>query len=119
MEARAAVMNAVYHRCLSVTTAEAGHTALGRSTNLMSVDAEKLYLVQQYLHGLWMFPVLCLIVLGILVSVVGLSAFAGMGLLCTLLPIQLKLTKMVSSGRKVRGLVTAVLASSLIVMPRK
>ena len=47
MEARAAVMNAVYHRCLSVTTAEAGHTALGRSTNLMSVDAEKLYLVQQ------------------------------------------------------------------------
>ena len=48
-----------------------------------------------------MFPVLCLIVLGILVSVVGLSAIAGMGLLCTLLPIQLKLTKMVSSGRKV------------------
>ena len=64
MEVRAAMMNAIYRQCLRVSTAESGRIGLGRSSNLMSVDAEKLYLTAQYLHALWMFPVLCVTVLG-------------------------------------------------------
>eukprot|EP00038_Savillea_parva_P006855 m.166314 g.166314 ORF g.166314 m.166314 type:complete len:1436 (+) comp12676_c0_seq1:372-4679(+) len=100
MESRASVMQAVYMRCLEVPAAEASELSLGSSTNLMSVDAEKLYLSAQYIHTLWLFPLLCVVVLGILTTIVGLSAVAGMVLIVSLVPIQLVLTRMIREGRK-------------------
>ena len=92
MEARTIVMNAVFNKCVSVRAAEAADMSLGSSANLMSVDAEKLYLTAQYMHGVWVFPTMCMAVLGILWSIVGVAAVAGITLLCLLLPLQLWLT---------------------------
>ena len=93
MEARTIVMNAVFDKCLGVRAAEAGAMSLGSSANLMSVDAEKLYLTAQYVHGVWVFPTMSIVVLGILWDIVGVGAVAGMTLLCLLLPLQLWLTE--------------------------
>lgn len=100
MEARVTTMNAVFERCLAVPAAEIGALSLGTSTNLMSVDAEKLYLTAQYAHALWLFPAMCITVLCILTTVIGLGAVAGIALLCAMLPLQLHLTKRIREGRQ-------------------
>lgn len=47
MEARTMSINAVFTKCVGVRSAESTAMSLGSSANLMSVDAEKLYLTGQ------------------------------------------------------------------------
>ena len=48
MKIRGAMVNAVYERALRLTSVGSVGASVGRTTNLMSVDAEKLFLACQY-----------------------------------------------------------------------
>lgn len=56
MAVRTSVMMSVYEHSLQLTTASRLRTTIGQTTNLMSIDAEKLFAAAQFVHFLWYLP---------------------------------------------------------------
>ena len=50
---RCAAMMAVYEQALKLTTSARMKNSVGQTTNLMSIDAEKLNIAVQFIHFLW------------------------------------------------------------------
>lgn len=62
---------------------------VGQTTNLMAIDAEKLFLAIQFIHFIWQGPVTSIIVMLLLIREVGLlPAFSGMIFIFLLIPLQ-------------------------------
>lgn len=93
MKIRGSLMNVVYGRALHLTASARSDVSIGQTTNLMSVDAEKLFLFIQYSHFFWHTPLIFVIVLTILATIVGWAAAAGMGLMLILFPLNRKMGK--------------------------
>eukprot|EP01135_Chromosphaera_perkinsii_P005378 Nk52_evm59s343 gene=Nk52_evmTU59s343 len=84
---RSATIGAVYRKSLRLSNAARQIETVGKITNLMAVDAERLRDAPLYLHRVWVAPVQILVAIGLLVNVVGISAFAGLLVMIGIMPI--------------------------------
>jgi ABC-type multidrug transport system fused ATPase/permease subunit len=86
---RSGIMMAVYSHALKLTAAARMENTIGQTTNLIAIDAEKLFLAVQYLHSLWHGPLANLIVMALLIREVGGGpAMLGMAVNCFFIPFQ-------------------------------
>lgn len=98
---RSSVMMAVYTQALQLTSSSKLQNTVGQTTNLVAIDAEKLFLSAQFLHFIWHGPVTVICVMCILIPEVGLApALAGLGMMFSIMPIQKYLAKNIGLVRR-------------------
>ena len=97
---RAATMMAVYQHSLGLTASARLGTTVGSTTNLMAIDAEKLFLTTQFIHFLWHGPLAFLMSLVVLFIELGPSALAGFALLAALIFMQKRISKRIGANRR-------------------
>lgn len=86
---RGAVMMRIYEHALQLSPPSRRSTPPAQIMNLMSVDADKLFLSAHYLHALWHGPLAIVIVLILLSLEIGvISAVCGMAVLIAMIPVQ-------------------------------
>ena len=70
---RSGVMMAVYEKALRLTSASRMQNTIGQTTNLMSIDSEKLFLSAQFLHFIWHGPMANILVMLLIIQDVGVG----------------------------------------------
>ena len=86
---RSGVMMAVYEKALRLTSASRMQNTIGQTTNLMSIDSEKLFLSAQFLHFVWHGPIANIIVMLLIIQDVGVGpGLLGLASQLALLPLQ-------------------------------
>lgn len=97
---RTAVMMNIYEHALLLTPTSRQRAPAGRIINLMSVDADKLFLSAHYFHALWHGPLAIIAVLILLTFEIGaISAVCGVSVLVAMLPVQHKLAHSIKAYR--------------------
>ena len=97
---RAAIMMHIYEHALVLTPSSRQKAPAGQIINLMSVDADKLFLSAHYFHALWHGPFAIIVVLVLLTFEIGaISAVCGVAVLIGMLPVQHKLAQIIKSNR--------------------
>ncbi|XP_071120825.1 multidrug resistance-associated protein 1-like isoform X2 [Mytilus edulis] len=84
---KAALMAAVYRKALTLTSGARKESTVGEIVNLMSIDTQHVQDNINYLWALWSSPLQIGLCLYFLYQTVGVSAFAGFGILILLLPV--------------------------------
>jgi ATP-binding cassette, subfamily C (CFTR/MRP), member 1 len=98
---KAALNMSIYEQSLSITAAAKQANSVGQTTNLASIDCEKVFLACQFPHFLWQGPLTCLIIMCILITEVGVGpALAGMGVILFLVPTQNFLAAKIGMARR-------------------
>eukprot|EP00451_Oxyrrhis_marina_P030467 CAMPEP_0204372582 /NCGR_PEP_ID=MMETSP0469-20131031/47396_1 /ASSEMBLY_ACC=CAM_ASM_000384 /TAXON_ID=2969 /ORGANISM="Oxyrrhis marina" /LENGTH=1251 /DNA_ID=CAMNT_0051362909 /DNA_START=39 /DNA_END=3794 /DNA_ORIENTATION=- len=86
--ARTGLMAAIYEHAMQLSAEGRLKSTIGQTTNLMSVDAEKMVLAAQGIHFLWMTPLQTLIMTGVFVNFIGWEAVPGIALFVLGWPLQ-------------------------------
>ena len=98
---RSGVMMSVYEKALKLTSASRMQNSIGQTTNLMSIDAEKLFLSVQFLHFIWHGPVANVLVMLLIIQDVGVGpGLLGLASQLALLPIQNYLAESIGRVRR-------------------
>jgi ABC-type multidrug transport system fused ATPase/permease subunit len=98
---RSGVMMAVYEKALKLTSASRMQNTIGQTTNLMSIDAEKLFLSAQFLHFIWHGPIANIIVMTLIIQDVGVGpGLLGLASQLALLPLQNYLADTIGKVRR-------------------
>lgn len=101
MALRSTLSMAIYEHSLRLTSKSRLNCSVGQITNFVVIDVEKLFLCVQYLHYLWLAPVVCLLIMLLIIPYVGPeSAFSCVGWLLVLFPIQNKMAEYIGNIRK-------------------
>jgi ABC-type multidrug transport system fused ATPase/permease subunit len=87
MRIRSAIISAVYKKALRLSSAARQKSTVGEIVNLMSVDAQRFQDVTTYLHTLWSGPFQIALCLYFLYGAIGASAFAGLGVMILMIPV--------------------------------
>eukprot|EP00301_Raphidiophrys_heterophryoidea_P005610 c12337_g2_i1.p1 GENE.c12337_g2_i1~~c12337_g2_i1.p1 ORF type:complete len:1012 (+),score=248.52 c12337_g2_i1:94-3129(+) len=87
LRVRAAVCSLVYSKSLHLSYASRARFGIGRIVSLMQIDAQKICDAVPYLHLTWSAPFQLAVALYLLHDEVGLSTFAGLGVLIVLMPL--------------------------------
>lgn len=96
---RAVLIAAVYRRALLHPGASSGSTS-GQVVNLLASDAGKFIDVLPLIHFLWAAPVIIIVATYFLISYLGVSALAGIGLLIALVPLNSSIMRKTQKVRK-------------------
>jgi ATP-binding cassette subfamily C (CFTR/MRP) protein 1 len=83
---------AVYRKALVLSAGERQTRTLGEITNLMSIDAQRLQDLTNYLHALWYSPLQIALALFFLWQQMGASSMGGVAVIVVMIPV----TKMVA-----------------------
>jgi ATP-binding cassette subfamily C (CFTR/MRP) protein 1 len=98
---RSGIMMAVYEKSLKLTSASRMQNTIGQTTNLMSIDAEKLFVSVQFVHFVWQGPVANIIVMFLIIQDVGVGpALLGLASQLALIPIQNYLADTIGKVRR-------------------
>jgi len=98
---RAATAASIYHHMLNLTSKGKQHLLTGETTNLVSIDCQKLFEVCQEGHLIWSCPLSMVIVTILLLVTLGPSTLVGMVSMFCLVPIVQKVVgKMMIIRRK-------------------
>ena len=104
--ARSAIAQAVFEKALRLTYGASREFGEGAIVSFMQIDADKLANSIPYLHLIWSAPLQLAICLWLLYGIVGPAAFAGLGVLVLLMPLntfvakkQMRLTKATMEAR--------------------
>jgi ABC-type multidrug transport system fused ATPase/permease subunit len=87
MSMRSAIVNAIYVRSIYLSPVGRAGLTSGEVSNLMAVDAQKLYEVAQEGHLIWALPLSIALVGYFLVDIIGPSALSGIAVLVGFVPI--------------------------------
>lgn len=86
---RSGVMMHVFTHAINLTSASKLQNSIGQTTNLIAIDAEKLFLAFQFLHFLWHGPLASICVCLLIMRDIGFqAALAGLGWIFLLIPLQ-------------------------------
>lgn len=86
---RSGVMMHVFTHAINLTSASKLQNSVGQTTNLIAIDAEKLFLAFQFLHFLWHGPIASICVCLLIMRDIGFqAALAGLGWIFVLIPLQ-------------------------------
>ncbi|XP_074648822.1 multidrug resistance-associated protein 1-like isoform X2 [Tubulanus polymorphus] len=87
MRLRGSIIAAVYRKALILSNSAKKTSTQGEIVNLMAVDSQKLQDIPNYLHLVWSAPLTVVVALVLLYQELGASAFAGLGVIVLLIPI--------------------------------
>ena len=96
---------AIYRKALFLSAGERQSRTLGEITNLMSIDAQRLQQLTNYLHALWYSPLQFILALVFLWQQLGASSLGGVAIIMIMIPV----TKAVAEwmGAQQKQLMTA------------
>ncbi|KAI9138244.1 P-loop containing nucleoside triphosphate hydrolase protein [Paraphysoderma sedebokerense] len=100
VKVRTALTTAIFRKALKLSPKARIEWNVGKVTNVMSTDVNRVDMVTPYLHFLWSAPLQIVICLALLIFQLGPSALAGLGLMIIFGPIQGKVMSMLSQYRK-------------------
>ncbi len=85
---KASIMMNVYEQAIHLTNASRQQCTIGQTTNLMSIDADKIALASQFVHFLWHAPCSCFAIFIILIFEIGfVASFFGISFLFCFMPL--------------------------------
>jgi hypothetical protein len=87
LRTRTAVVTAVYRKALVLAAAERQARTLGEITNLMSIDAQKLQDLTNYLHAIWYSFVQIALAIFFLWKQLGPSCLGGVAVIVIMIPV--------------------------------
>lgn len=87
MRMRSAMINAVYHKALKLSSTARGQFTTGEIVNLMSVDTQRIMDYMQVFNLLWVTPLQIGIAIFLLWGQLGVATMGGVGVMLLLLPI--------------------------------
>ena len=87
LRVRSAVVMAVYRKALLLSAGERQTRTLGEITNLMSIDAQRLQELCNYLHALWYSPLQIALALFFLWRQLGYSSLGGVFVIVIMIPV--------------------------------
>ncbi|KAL0232662.1 hypothetical protein GEMRC1_011409 [Eukaryota sp. GEM-RC1] len=93
MLARAGLCSLIYTKSLRLSPSAWKKFPPGKVQNIMSTDAEALNGLLSYLHNIWSAPLQIIVSLVLLFRLVGVAAFAGLGIMIIMVPITGKISK--------------------------
>lgn len=99
---RAAVVSAVYRRALNLTPDGRSGLTTGEVTNLVAVDALKLFEVMQEGHLIWSCPLSMIVVSILLILIMGPTTLVGVAVLFAFVPLTTHITAKMIAVRKQR-----------------
>ena len=99
---RAAVVSAVYRRALNLTPDGRSGLTTGGVTNLVAVDAQKLFEVMQEGHLIWSCPLSMILVSILLILIMGPTTLVGVAVLFAFVPLTTHITAKMIAVRKQR-----------------
>ena len=99
---RAAVVSAAYRKALSLSPGGRAGLSTGEVTNLVAVDAQKLFEVMQDGHLVWSCPLSMCLVSILLVVIMGPTTLVGVAILFMFVPITSRITRKMCAVRKSR-----------------
>lgn len=97
---RASIAGLVYRKAFSMSFDSRKKYTVGEMVNHQSVDSSRLDGTMQYLHMLWSGPIQIAVSLALLYRIVGVSVFAGLGVLVLMIPINLQISQKLSVLQK-------------------
>jgi len=83
---RAATQVTMYRKSLRLSSQARGAKSIGDIVNLMSVDAQKFYILARAGHALWSGPLQLVIAMSLLYRLVGWSMLAGVAIMVAIAP---------------------------------
>lgn len=98
MQIRLALTGMIYKKSMAVTLAD--RPAESQVINLIASDAQKFEDAAQFIHFLYVGPIEAIVVTYFMYQLIGISAFASMGLLFLLIPLQTYFSARMSQLRK-------------------
>ncbi|KAJ7298462.1 hypothetical protein O6H91_Y577300 [Diphasiastrum complanatum] len=85
LSAKSILIAAVFHKSLRISSFARQSHGTGHIVNYMSVDVQEVANFTTNIHDLWIMPVQIVLALVILFKVIGLSTFAGLGIMSIIL----------------------------------
>lgn len=98
MQVRVALVSALFSKCLSLPISNSYSS--GQITSFISADVQRFEDASGFLHFLWLGPLETLVVTYFVYIHIGMAAFAAIGVLLLLIPLQSALAKALSAQRK-------------------
>jgi ABC-type multidrug transport system fused ATPase/permease subunit len=99
---RAATVAVLYRQALTLTAHGRHGLTSGAVTNLIAVDAQKLYEVAQDGHLIWALPLSVVLVTVFLILILGPTTLVGIGVLVLFVPVVERITRSMMNIRKAR-----------------
>ncbi|KAK9869834.1 hypothetical protein WA026_003563 [Henosepilachna vigintioctopunctata] len=99
MKLRVACCSLIYRKALRLSSTALGQTTVGQVVNLLSNDVNRFDVAVMFAHHLWVGPLETLVVLYLLYTKIGESAFVGIIILIIFIPIQMYIGKKISKIR--------------------
>jgi ABC-type multidrug transport system fused ATPase/permease subunit len=100
LRVRTATSALVYNKALGLSGKARQAFSTGQIVNLMSTDAGRLDMAASYLHYAWSGPFQAIVILFLLFRLLSWAAFVGFAFLVLFIPVQSKITTMLSKYRK-------------------
>ncbi|GLE08119.1 hypothetical protein PINS_up019081 [Pythium insidiosum] len=94
MRVRSAICTAVYRKSLVLSAAARQKKTTGEITNLMSIDAQRLQELTQYINSLWYSVFQITVSCFLLWKQIGVSTFAGVAVIILMLPVTASISKL-------------------------
>ncbi|TMW62290.1 hypothetical protein Poli38472_009783 [Pythium oligandrum] len=94
MRVRSAVCTAVYRKSLVLSAAARQKKTTGEITNLMSIDAQRLQDLTQFINSLWYSIFQIVVSCFLLWKQIGVSTFAGVAVIILMLPVTTAISKL-------------------------
>lgn len=105
IQARTAVAAMIYRKGLKLSVLARQDFTSGKIINLVSTDCQRIELFMMFYHVMWAAPIQILLILALMISQIGVSALAGVGLIFLLAPAQGVLFKRLG---RIRGSVAPI-----------
>ncbi|VDM30981.1 unnamed protein product [Hydatigera taeniaeformis] len=93
MDMRTVIISAVYRKSLRLSAAARCGSTTGEITNLMSIDAQRFFMLMLNIHVLWSAPLQVTVAVYLLWQELGPSVLAGVTLLLIMIPINIMVAK--------------------------
>ncbi|KDO16768.1 hypothetical protein SPRG_15581, partial [Saprolegnia parasitica CBS 223.65] len=94
---RSAIVTAVYHKSLVLSASAKGARSTGEITNLMSIDAQRLQEITNYLHAIWYAFFQILVSSYLLYRQLGIAFLAGVVVMLLIIPTTAAISTMMRS----------------------
>ncbi|KAJ7890947.1 multidrug resistance-associated ABC transporter [Mycena olivaceomarginata] len=96
---RTSIIGSIFRKSLRLSGRARLEHSVGQITTMISSDAEKFDLLSYLVHYTWIAPLQLIIVIGLLIKTIGVSALVGFGLLVVVAPLQGILVKIMFDQR--------------------
>ncbi|KAK7002404.1 oligomycin resistance ATP-dependent permease YOR1 [Favolaschia claudopus] len=96
---RTSIIGSIFRKSLRLSPRSRIEHSVGQITTMISSDAEKFDLLSYLFHYLWIAPIQLILVIGLLIKTIGVSALVGFGLLIVIAPPQSILVKIMFDQR--------------------